>query len=255
LPHRMIVARYISHRYPHIEVVFVVPHPRAYLAAVRHLPLSAMSSRRMQSGCRREVGQHHTGDQNVQIDIRGGRVRRIGVGLIAYADTACRSSRRMRGRALSWTGRRVPSFQSWTLSGRLFWPLSRESWRPRMWAWTVPRVGRRVPFFADVGRLRRTAIPARRARLSEAAIAGFVKSTGPLPFQLDRKPAPAGPENLISQAPHQCPGGSRHTATSGPSESVGVKPQEAEFSSRYVAGFRLDPQYAVTSTAFSSHLA
>jgi hypothetical protein len=75
-------------------------------------------------------------------------------------------------------------------------------------------------------------------------------------IQLDRKPAPAGfPENLISQAPHQCPGGSRHTATSGPSESVGVNPQEAEFSSRYVAGFRLDPQYAVTSTAFSSHLA
>jgi hypothetical protein len=57
-----------------------------------------------------------------------------------------------------------------------------------MWAWTVPRVGRRVPFFADVGRLRRTAILARRARLSEAAIAGFVKSTGPLPSNSTANP-------------------------------------------------------------------
>jgi hypothetical protein len=90
-----------------------------------------MSSRRMQCGFRREVGRHQTGDRNVQIDFRGGRVNRIGVGLVAYADTTCRSGRRMRSRALSWTGRRMPSVRARTLPGRLLWGVPQHlEWLP-----------------------------------------------------------------------------------------------------------------------------
>jgi hypothetical protein len=53
LPHRMILARYIFHRYLHIEVVFVVLHPRTYLAVVRQFALRRCHP----DGCNPDVGE------------------------------------------------------------------------------------------------------------------------------------------------------------------------------------------------------